>query len=60
MRCRACNVELNDIESTRKDPNTGEFVDLCSGCLSEVRRAQYAEDTEWPEFIEGLVSDEKL
>lgn len=58
MRCRACDVELNDIESTRKDPQTGEFYDLCGGCLSEVRRSQY-EDNEWPDFIEGLVSDDK-
>jgi hypothetical protein len=34
MRCQACNKELTDRESGRKDDNTGEFSDLCSKCLS--------------------------
>ena len=32
MRCKACNKVLNDFELTRKFSNSGEFVDLCSGC----------------------------
>jgi len=36
MRCRACNTELTDYESTRKDTD-GEFFDLCSDCYSEVK-----------------------
>jgi len=59
MKCKACNVDLDDIESTRKDPNTGEFLDLCGGCLSEIKRAKFEEECEWPEVIEGLVSDDK-
>ena len=27
MRCKACNVALDDIESTRKDKQTGEYLD---------------------------------
>ena len=33
MRCKACNVALDDIESTRKDKQTGEYLDLCGKCL---------------------------
>jgi hypothetical protein len=32
MRCKACDANLTDYESTKKDPLTGEFLDLCSGC----------------------------
>lgn len=34
MRCKGCNVELNDAESTFKDQN-GEFVDMCTECLTK-------------------------
>jgi len=46
MRCRACNKELNDNESTYKNKETGEFLDLCNYC----RRAGY--------FTELLDEDE--
>lgn len=32
MRCKACNVNLNDLESTRRYANSGDFVDLCNRC----------------------------
>lgn len=35
MRCKACNVVLNDTELKRKDRDTGEFYDLCGTCLFE-------------------------
>jgi hypothetical protein len=37
MRCKACNTELNDFESTRKSSTTGEFIDLCNVCYNSVR-----------------------
>jgi hypothetical protein len=37
MRCKACNTELNDFESTRKSSTTGEFIDLCNACYNSVR-----------------------
>jgi len=43
MRCRACNVELTDYESTRKDTN-GEFFDLCSGCYGEVKTSLWEQE----------------
>lgn len=41
MRCKACNVILEDSELIRKDSH-GNFVDLCSHCLS----ASYVIDDE--------------
>lgn len=32
MRCKACNVILEDSELTKKDSNN-DFIDLCSYCL---------------------------
>ena len=32
MRCKACNVILEETELTKKDLN-GDFLDMCSGCL---------------------------
>lgn len=37
MRCKACDVELNDFEATRKSSVTGEFLDLCNSCYKAVR-----------------------
>ncbi len=36
MRCLACNVELNDYESTRQN-NDGEYLDLCNYCYNSVK-----------------------
>ena len=36
MRCLACNCELSDTESTRKDSH-GVYLDMCSHCYYEVR-----------------------
>jgi len=33
MKCYACNVNLNDYESTRKSFVTGEYMDLCNKCF---------------------------
>ena len=37
MRCLSCNKILTDFESTRKFASTGEFLDLCNRCYSEVQ-----------------------
>ena len=36
MRCQACDKNLNDWESVKKNKETGEYEDLCSKCLNEV------------------------
>jgi len=39
MRCQACDKNLNDWESTKKNPMTGEFEDLCTKCLNVVQQS---------------------
>jgi hypothetical protein len=36
MRCQACDRELTDYESVRKDSN-GDYLDICSVCLRDTR-----------------------
>ena len=36
MHCKACDKLLTNYESTRKSKTTGEYLDLCSHCLSSV------------------------
>lgn len=33
MRCCCCNNLLTDFEATRKSASTGDFLDLCNGCI---------------------------
>lgn len=33
MRCKACNNPLSDREATNRCVVTGEYPDLCKGCL---------------------------
>lgn len=35
MHCRACEVELNDFETTRKYSD-GSYVELCNRCFSYI------------------------
>lgn len=36
MRCIACDANLNDFDSTRKDLH-GKYIDMCSKCYGEIR-----------------------
>jgi len=36
MRCKACDVELNDYEATRKSAMSLEYIDLCENCFSYI------------------------
>lgn len=36
MRCLACNIELSDYESARKN-NNGDYIDLCNYCYNSVK-----------------------
>lgn len=38
MRCKACNINLSDFESTRKSNTTGEFIDLCNVCYGSIQQ----------------------
>jgi hypothetical protein len=37
MRCLSCNKNLTDFESTRKYASTGEYLDLCNRCYSDIQ-----------------------
>lgn len=49
MRCKACNVALDDKESVRKDSDTGDYLDLCNTCYYSI----YDETDE--DFLDELV-----
>lgn len=36
MRCKACDDRLTAREATTKGEATGEYMDLCSKCLSTI------------------------
>ena len=44
MRCIACNRALSEFESTRKSSVTGEYLDLCNNCYSEIARDIHADE----------------
>ena len=41
MRCKACNKNLSDAESTRKSMVTDEYLDLCDHCLETIEEDIY-------------------
>lgn len=36
MRCSCCNKRLSDYETTLKHAVTGEYLDTCLDCLSDI------------------------
>lgn len=44
MRCRACDVDLSDFECSITSDNTGEYLDLCSRCLSYIRNVCFTSE----------------
>lgn len=51
MRCKACNVLLEDHELKRKDRMSGEFLDLCDECLHESNEAIYQQDMDYHDSV---------
>ena len=57
MRCRACDKNLSDRESTRKSFPSGTYLDLCDRCFETIKdQIQVVEKDE--ELQEDV--DEKL
>lgn len=52
MRCKACNVLLEDYETTRKDKD-GNYFDMCSVCIT----ASYDGDVESTEDLGNSTQD---
>ena len=61
MRCKIWDVILSDYEVTRKDPNTGEYLDTCGECLREIRLSLQEFDGEIPyKYDVGIDDDEEI
>ena len=58
MRCIACNEELTDFESVRKDDH-GEFIDLCSDCSTEVKMSLYEQEATIGDLVQGILVESK-
>lgn len=56
MRCIACNEELNDYESTRKDLH-GHYIDMCNHCYSTIKDDLLSVDREDLLVQEQIQSD---
>jgi hypothetical protein len=50
MRCKSCNTILNDGELSRKEADTGDFIDLCGRCYSVSERAAHNYDIDASDF----------
>ena len=57
MRCRACDCELTDYESTKKD-NNGEFYDLCGGCFGSVKTALWDQELTISDVVQYITVDD--
>ena len=53
MRCYCCNVILTPQESTRKFTGSGDYTDMCSGCLNAID----VETTEGQAYLDNSETD---
>lgn len=44
MRCASCDKALSDLDSSRKGLFSGDYLDLCGGCLSTIPDLLYEEN----------------
>lgn len=58
MRCKACDKNLSDRESTRKGLFTGEFLDLCDKCFDTIRDDVEVVDNPYNISSESFEGDE--
>ena len=59
MRCKACNVILEDHEAVRKD-SRGEYYDLCSVCLKSIYQSELYDDNYLVNIPEDLLTLDDL
>lgn len=57
MRCKVCNELLNEYESTRKDPETKQFLDTCTQCLGMSKAYTVNEREEDDNFVKTIKND---
>ena len=58
MRCKACNVLLEETELARKDKLTGQFIDLCNICYKVSNETLIEYVTELPNDADRINIDE--
>ena len=58
MRCKACNVLLEETELTRKDKLTGQFIVLCNICYKVSNETLIEYDSEIPNDMDRINLDE--
>lgn len=59
MRCVACDKNLSDYESTRKDLS-GEYIDMCNHCYGTIKDDLLTVDREDLLTVEEAVDAEPL
>ena len=56
MRCSVCNEPLTDGETSRKHPETKEYLDTCNRCLQSIFNYDLEDDMSdiklWSELIQ--------
>ena len=56
MRCSVCNEPLTDGETSRKHPETKEYLDTCNRCLQSIFNYDLDDDMSdiklWSKFIQ--------
>ena len=67
MRCSCCNKRLSDYETTLKHAETGQYLDTCLDCLSDIAhqvpmpvkaRKDLIPDMDIHEDVDELTEDE--
>ena len=53
MKCICCNKVLSDYEATLKHGETGEYLDTCSECLSEIQALVPLSTIDNPSLLHG-------
>lgn len=57
MHCKACNVQLSDVESVLKCPKTLQYLDMCRKCL-DAGNIEYLHTSQIEEFDDDFDFDE--
>lgn len=60
MRCGCCNKRLSDYETTLKHAETGEYLDLCMDCLSDIAQEVPMPVKSRREFLEQMLCEKDL
>lgn len=60
MRCYCCNKPLSHQEATAKFAVSGNFTEMCNGCLSTIVEDVPVEDPDTSDNVYESVEDEEI